>query len=71
MDRGVSIKAEVEQSISLAMAQSAAIVYGQILTDEEISNLLTQLFSLPSPMRTPDGKLVFSIIEHSYIEKLF
>ena len=71
MDRGVSIKAEVEQSISLAMAQSAAIVYGQVLTDEEISNLLTQLFSLPTPMRTPDGKLVFSIIEHSYIEKLF
>jgi len=71
MDKGVNIKEEVEQSISLAMAQSAAIVYGQVLTDEEISNLLTQLFNLSTPMRTPDGKLVFSVIEHSYIEKLF
>ena len=71
IEQGSSIKSEVGNSIALAMAQSAAIVYGQVLTDEEIHTLLTQLFQLSSPMRTPDGKIVFTILDHHEIEKLF
>lgn len=71
MDRGASIKDEAGKAVALAMAQSAAVVYGQVLSDEEIRQLLTQLFQITSPMRTPDGKIVFSVVEHSVIEKLF
>ncbi len=71
MERGTSVKSEVGESIALAMAQSAAIVYGQVLTADESSHLLSQLFRLPTPMRTPDGKIVFNFVEHRAIEHLF
>jgi DNA mismatch repair protein MutL len=71
MEQGNNIKEEIGKSIALAMAQSAAIVYGQVLSDEEIVNLLKQLFQLSTPFRTPDGKHVFNIIEHHAIEQLF
>lgn len=71
IEQGTSVRGEVEKSIALAMAQSAAIVYGQVLADEEITILLTQLFQLSSPLRTPDGKIVFSILPHHEIEKMF
>lgn len=71
MEHGTSVVKEVESSIALALAQSAAVVYGQVLTDDETTALLKRLFELPSPMRTPDGKLVFTVIEHAAIEKRF
>ena len=70
-EQGTRVKSEVERSIALAMAQSAAIVYGQVLTDEEVHQLLSQLFQLETPMRTPDGKIVFVILDYKEIEKKF
>lgn len=71
LEHGEVISDEVNQAVALAMAQSAAIVYGQVLTDEEIVKLLEQLFQLSTPLRTPDGKIVFTVIEHRNIEKMF
>lgn len=71
IESGLSVKERVDSALALAMAQSSAIVYGQALSDEEISQLLTRLFDLPSPMRTPDGKMVFNVINHKIIEKMF
>lgn len=71
LETGLSVKEKVDHSIALAMAQSAAVVYGQVLSDEEMNHLLSQLFSLPTPMRTPDGKLVFTILPHKQVERMF
>ena len=70
-EQGTDVKDEVERSIALAMAQSAAIVYGQVLSTEETNQLLSQLFQLDTPMRTPDGKIVFSVLDYREIEKKF
>ena len=71
IDCGLSATEKINHSIALAMAQSSAIVYGQVLTDEEMKQLLSRLFSLSTPMRAPDGKIVFHVIPHKQIEKLF
>ena len=71
IESGMSVKEKVDSALALAMAQSSAIVYGQVLSDEEISQLLTRLFEITSPMRTPDGKIVFNVINHKTIEKMF
>lgn len=70
-ETGMEVKEKVSQSIALGLARSVSIVYGQVLTDKEMKDLLEQLFSLDSPMRTPDGKIVFSILEHANIERMF
>ena len=71
IDCGLSVKEKVDSALALALAQSAAIVYGQALTDTEMSQLLSQLFAISSPMRTLDGKIVFQVIPHKQIEKMF
>lgn len=71
MEQGSSLRQEMGSAIALAMAQSAAIVYGQVLTADETANLLRQYGQLNAPLRTPDGKIVMSTIAHHAIEKLF
>lgn len=71
MEGGSQVKEEVERSLALAFAQSMAIGYGRTLTDAEMGDLLTRLFQLPTPARTPDGKAVFCLISTIQIEKLF
>ena len=67
---GLSVKEKVDSALALALAQSAAIVYGQVLTDTEMSQLLSQLFQLSTPLRTPDGKVGFQAIPHKQREKM-
>lgn len=62
---------ELGHSIAYALAKASAIVYGQVLSPAETTHLLQQLFSLSTPMRTPDGKLVFNVVDHDFIEKMF
>lgn len=71
VETGVEMKEKVAQSVALGLARSVSIVYGQVLTDQEITDLLEKLFALDTPARTPDGKVVFSIFEHAAIERMF
>jgi DNA mismatch repair protein MutL len=71
IESGLNVKEKVNHAIALAMAQSSAIVYGQVLTNDEMTQLLSRLFKLNTPLRTPDGKIVFNIIDQRQIEKMF
>ena len=62
---------DVEKTISLALARSTAVVYGQVLSEAESSKLLTDLFQLATPTRTPDGKPTVFLLEHHFIERNF
>jgi hypothetical protein len=53
------------------LATSVAIVYGQVLQNDEIEQLIGDLFLTSSPMLSPDGKTIATIIEQSNIDKLF
>ena len=62
---------EAWESISLIMAREAAVVYGQVLSEAEMEQLLTDLFATSSPARTPDGKVIYATIDYRQIDKLF
>lgn len=66
-----AVRQSMTENIALTMAQSAAVTYGQKITKDEMRHLTDQLFKLPNPNRTPDGKLVFCIIDDNKIERLF
>ena len=71
LETGSSIKDKIHKAIALTMAKNAAIVYGQVLSDDEINVLLDQLFSLANSRYTPNGHPVYSIIENSVIDRPF
>ncbi|MCD8388399.1 MAG: DNA mismatch repair endonuclease MutL [Bacteroidales bacterium] len=66
---------DVEQSqwhrIALSVARSASIKYGAALTPSEMDSLVADLFHLPIPDYTPDGKPIIKLIDLDYINKMF
>ena len=69
--RGGDVSVDVHEAISLALAESAAIPYGQILSPLEMEKLISDLFSLTAPNYTPDGKTVVSVIGDDELQKRF
>ena len=66
-----AVKQTMAENIALAMAQTAAVGYGQKMSQAEMKHLLDMLFKLPNPSRTPDGKLTFCTIDDHKIEHMF
>lgn len=64
-------KADAQEALALAMAKESSIVYGQFLTQVEMDKLIGDLFSLSLSARTPDGKLIYSVIKNCDIESIF
>ena len=62
---------EAWETISLIMAREAAIVYGQVLSDTEMEQLLRDLFATSAPARTPDGKVIYATIDFRQIDNMF
>ena len=71
MEKGNDVKEEIQNILALTLARAAAIVYGQVLSNEEMVSLVDSLFACPSPNYTPDGKTVLTTIKEEDIEKLF
>ena len=71
MEKGSDVKEEVRTILALTLARAAAIVYGQVLSNDEMSNLVDSLFACSKPSYTPDGRTVLSTIREEDIEKLF
>lgn len=71
IEQGNVPKEEVHRALALTMARSAAIVVGQVLSPDEMTALIDELFACDMPAYTPDGKKVFAIIEENDIEKRF
>lgn len=71
IEKGSDVKEEVQTMLALTLAKAAAIVYGQVLSNEEMVNLVDSLFACPTPNYTPDGRTVLSTIKEEDIEKLF
>ncbi|WP_300811708.1 DNA mismatch repair endonuclease MutL [uncultured Bacteroides sp.] len=71
MEKGNDAKEEIQGLMALTLAQAAAIVYGQVLGNDEMSALVDSLFACPSPNYTPDGHTILATIKEEEIEKLF
>jgi DNA mismatch repair protein MutL len=68
---GESLETELLSKIALSMARSSAIKPGQSLANAEIEQLIGDLFKLPTPNHTPDGKTIIASIPIADITKLF
>ena len=71
MEKGGKVKEEVQSNLALTLAKAAAIVPGQVLTNEEMNVLVDGLFAVATPNYTPDGKTVLSVLQEDELEKLF
>ena len=56
--------------LSLRLAQSAAIPYGQILNNDEMESIINELFTCSNVNYTPDGKAILCILPQGDIEHL-
>ena len=61
----------VSQSLHLSLARAAAIPYGQVLSNEEMENIVNSLFSCSNVNYTPDGKPILVILPQTDIDALF
>lgn len=71
LEKGNDVKEEIQSILSLTLARAAAIVYGQVLGNDEMAALVDALFACASPNYTPDGRIILTTIKEDEIEKLF
>ncbi|MBB4034447.1 DNA mismatch repair protein MutL [Dysgonomonas hofstadii] len=71
VDTGSDVKEEIQESLALSMAHSAAIPYGHKLSDEEMNKIVDQLFASSTHKHTPEGKTIISVLEDDVIDKMF
>ena len=56
--------------LALSLARHAAVPYGQILSNEEMENIVNELFACSNVNYTPDGKAILCILPQADIEHL-
>jgi DNA mismatch repair protein MutL len=70
LERGRDVQEEISSGVALSLARSAAIPYGQVLSNEEMENLMNELFACSNVNYTPDGKTILHILPQDEIERL-
>ena len=71
MDQTVDAKTRIDERIALSMAKEVAIVSGQLLSSEEMTTLVDELFRTSMPSMTPDGQVVINIMSDNEITRPF
>lgn len=61
----------IARRIAHSMARAAAVHPGTVLTEEEMAGIVGDLLMLPTPDRTPDGRLIINIISNDTIARPF
>ena len=61
----------VNSKVALSLAQSVAIPYGQVLSNDEMEQVVNELFACSNVNYTPNGKAILSILPQIDIERLF
>lgn len=71
IEKGCKVREEVQGILALSLAKAAAIVPGQLLSDEEMNHLVDDLLTSSTPNYTPDGKVTLAVLKEEDLEKLF
>ncbi len=69
-DRSASAIDEINHAVALGLARNAAVAYGQVLSNNEMENIVNDLFACSNFNYTPDGKKVLTLLRQSEIEHL-
>jgi len=62
--------ASLNARLALCLARHAAVPYGQVLSNDEMENVINELFACSNVNYTPDGKAILCILPQSDIEHL-
>lgn len=68
---GGNLKENRKEQMALKLAETSAIKAGKMMSEEEMMNLVAQLFSLPSPDAIIDNRTVLTFFTQEEIEKKF
>jgi DNA mismatch repair protein MutL len=68
---GGDVKLERKNGMALTMARFAAVRSAASLTEKELISLVQELFTLPNPEVTFDGKVIFVEISQSQLFESF
>lgn len=71
MDETNGAKAKIDERIALSMAKQVAIVVGQLLSQDEMTTLVDELFRTSMPSIAPDGSTIVYIMPDKDIERNF
>ncbi len=71
MEQAGDAKEKMCDKVANTMAKEVAIVSGQLLSQEEMSTLIDDLFNTNMPTHTPDGKPVVYIMNDTEIDRNF
>jgi DNA mismatch repair protein MutL len=66
---GTDTGSKMIEKLAKSVASASAIPYGKILENEEMRDLVDQLFACSNPNHSPTGKPVITIIRTDEIEK--
>lgn len=69
-EKDASAVESIYSSLALSMARNAAIPQGQVLSNDEMEELVNGLFACSNVNYTPDGKNVLCILKQQEIEHL-
>ena len=69
VEKGSASLDDIRRTIALSMARSAAIPEGQILSNDEMENVINELFTCSNVNYTPDGKPIIHILPQDEIER--
>ena len=67
----VDAHSKVKEQIAYSLAKASALEYGTELKQEEINQLIDDLFACSTPNFSPEGKKILTIIQTEDIEKNF
>lgn len=71
MEQTREARSGICERLAMSMSRKVAIVSGQVLSMDEMSVLITDLFRCKTPSRTPDGHLIVHIVPDSDIDRFF
>jgi DNA mismatch repair protein MutL len=70
-EQGTGSDGQMNSTLALSMARNTAIAYGQVLSNEEMEQLVNRLFACSNANYTPDGKVILTIVPQQDLEHLF
>ena len=70
LEEDVTVDEEIKKSLALSLAKNAAIPHGQVLNNDEMENIVNQLFACSNVNYTPNRKVILTILRQVDIEKM-
>ena len=60
----------LHSAVALSLAQSVAVPYGQVLSNDEMERIVNELFACSNVNYTPNGKSILAILPQADIDRL-